>query len=101
MLREDGLVLDDGTVAQLARDVAGLYHHGECSEGDAAYGFLRTDSVAGPGCAVRFRDRAMGAGVGGGAALSRRSAQLVDASIDISNEAFPYMGPQRSPFVAV
>ncbi len=93
MLREDGIVMDDGTTARLAEDhfvlttttanAVGVYRHMEfcrqCLWPDLDVQIISTTeawaqySVAGPN--------------------ARRLLQkIVDPACDISNEAFPYMG---------
>ncbi|MFV0299787.1 MAG: sarcosine oxidase subunit alpha family protein [Paracoccus sp. (in: a-proteobacteria)] len=93
MLREDGMVMDDGTTARLAEDhfvmttttanAVGVYRHMEfcrqCLWPDMDVQIISTTeawaqySVAGPNARKLLR-------------------KIVDPAFDISNEAFPYMG---------
>ncbi|MDG1282157.1 MAG: sarcosine oxidase subunit alpha family protein [Pseudorhodobacter sp.] len=93
MLREDGMVMDDGTTARLAEDhfvlttttanAVGVYRHMEfcrqCLWPDMDVQIISTTeawaqySVAGPNARKLLQ-------------------KIVDPAFDISNEAFPYMG---------
>ena len=93
MLREDGFVFDDGTVARLVRDRYLMSTTtANAAPGDAASRVLPPGAVAGARRAVRSGDRAMGA------VCDRRAAtrdvlleRLLGGAIDVSNEAFPYL----------
>jgi methylglutamate dehydrogenase subunit C len=59
MLREDGLVLDDGTTARLGEEpLPDDHHHGGGGAGDAASGFRASGLLRGLGRAVHLGHRA-------------------------------------------
>ena len=62
MLREDGLVLDDGTTSRLGDgSLHRHHHHRQRGQGAAAHGVLRPVAVAGARRAALLRERAVGA----------------------------------------
>jgi hypothetical protein len=62
MLREDGMVLDDGTSARLGETpFPDDHHHGGSRAGDAASGFRASGVLRGLGSALHLGHRKLGA----------------------------------------
>jgi glycine cleavage system aminomethyltransferase T len=102
MLREDGIVLDDGTTSRLARGPFPVMTTTTANAGKVMQHLEFCHQVLWPELDVQhgLGLRAMGAGSIAGPKAREVLQGVVDPQNDISNEAFPYLACAKSHVAA-
>ena len=96
MLREDGIVFDDGTTSRLAADH--YLHdddHGQCGPRHVAYGILPSGLVARARCAICLGHRAMGADGGRRTQGARDACRRSSTTSTLNDTTFPYLAAKE------
>ena len=96
MLREDGIVLDDGTTSRLADDHFFMTTTtANAAQGHDAYGILPPGAVARARCAICLGHRAMGADGGRRAQGARDARRRSSTMSTLNDETFPYLAAKE------